>query len=239
MQIVAVANASSRQRLEYTRMLYLSPSGDNFSHHHLQQATPLNPLTGAEIHGGGLAHLQVTLIQPSQTQGRVSADTITRHTKDYLHPLNLPRRADPDEVLLLSRFPCRMPRELDRRVVIVQRREPVLVLAQEREDEPELVHHTRVRAQRRVPRDDQVSEAVCTRRPLGWSLGSHETGGRTDDAHGGEEFCAEAEPCVLRARPAPALLEAVLRARLVCDETRPRVLLLHVQEDALRATGHP
>lgn len=110
--------------------------------------------------------------------------------------------------------------------------EPVLVLAQEREDEPELVHHARVRAQRRVPRDDQVREAVYTP-GLGWSLGLHRAGRRTNDAHGGEELAAKADPSVLRARPAPALLEAILRARLVCDETRPRVLLLHVQKDAL------
>lgn len=51
--------------------------------------------------------------------------------------------------------------------------EPVLVLAQEREDEPELVHHARVRAQRRVPRDDQVREAVYTSGPLGRSLDIH------------------------------------------------------------------
>lgn len=39
-----------------------------------------------------------------------------------------------------------MPRELDRGVVVMQWCEPVLVLAQEREDESELVHHARVRA---------------------------------------------------------------------------------------------
>lgn len=132
-----------------------------------------------------------------------------------------------------------MPRELDRRVIIVQWREPVLVLAQQRKDEPELVHHARMRAQRRVPRYDQVREAVYMPDPLGWPLDLHEKRGHTDDAHGGEELAAKANPRVLRARPAPALLEAVLRARLVCDETRPRVLLLHVQEDALRAHARP
>lgn len=75
--------------------------------------------------------------------------------------LDLPRCADPDDILLLGRFPCRMPRELDRGVVVVQRREPVLVLAEQREDEAELVQHTRVWAQRRVTRDHEVSEAVC------------------------------------------------------------------------------
>ncbi len=145
-------------------MFYLSPSEKTVSRHH-RQPPLLNPLTCAQIHGRRLAHLQMTLIQPSHPQAspqhQLTIHNTTRHAPDHLRRLDLPRRADPNQILLLRRLPRRMPRELDRGVVVVQRREPVLVLAQEREGEPELVHHARVRAQRRVPRAHQVREAVC------------------------------------------------------------------------------
>lgn len=68
-------------------MLYLSPSEKKVSHYH--RRTPLlSPLTGAQIHGRGLAHLQMTLIQPSYPQAEISAGTVTA-TQDTTYVLSI------------------------------------------------------------------------------------------------------------------------------------------------------
>ena len=58
--------------------------------------------------------------------------------------------------------------------------------------------------------------------------------GRTDHTNRVEERAPERDRLERRAWLAPALLEAVLRARLVRDEARARVLLLDVPERLLR-----
>lgn len=80
-----------------------------------------------------------------------------------------------------------MPGQLDCRVVVVQRRQVIFVLAQQREDEPKVVDHARVRTEGRVPRNDRVCELVCGKRMRHGSVGSGglvrmEEIGRTDYA---------------------------------------------------------
>ncbi len=104
---------------------------------------------------------------------------------------DLLRRGHPFRELRFCQLARGIPRELHRRVEVVQRGHAVVVAREQRREEAEVVQHARVRLQARVEWDHDVRELVwrvakCSERQRRAPRGeAHRCGGSCPAARGG------------------------------------------------------